>query len=578
VGLIHQRFKNGSFPIDALGFAAIILLFGPGLLHFFTVSFSPDYANDDSRQYTWPLLRSGDPSLFVRDPIADYFLNTLFPLGYRVLMQGLASVVDAVPLATAVGHFCLGMALLFAFLTGRFLGGPAGGWVCVALILGDGKLLALTAGGLPRATGIAISFMSLYGFLCGRRFFTGLSVLLGALFWYPVALSAGLLFAIQCLAPPAAFFFSDSTSPIRRVGAVLTVALLALALLAPKALLESEWGVVISNDSSAWPEAGIGGRFARGDQLGLGEEPGAQIMRVLRAYHGPHPWLDTPEAFRDSLAFAIASLQFLVLLLLAPTRPIARRLLSVGAVSVSLYVLAMALAPMLYVPSRFLLVLIPWLNILAFVYLVSEGGSWLSGKAHWINQNSMQLILAGLALLVLGGRPYEEGYYVKIGASQRQALNFISELPKTALMGGWPTGIMNNIPLFSRRRVLLSGETHLAFHEGYVRDMRLKAEALIDAWFSTNSEALQSLRDRYGVTHFVVEKKRRAKERLSYFSPFDQYIALKRSALANKKRWIDAPSAQSIVFENDGFIIIDLARVNHSKGAASLDESYRKCV
>lgn len=552
------------FGIDLLGFTVILILFGPGLIHFFAISFSPDFANDDSRQWTWPLLRYSDPSLFVGDPIADYYLNALLPSGYHFLMRELASVVDAVPLATAVGHVSLIVALLFAFLTGRFLAGAIGGWICVGLILANGELLEeWTAGGFPRSTGLALSFTAMYGFLCDRRLYTGLATILGALFWYPIIASAGALFAIQCLTPGSVFGWRDPKSLAKRVTMVFIVACVAFAISAPKVLFPSQWGPVIPNTSSVWPEAGMGGRFAPEDQLGLGR-PSETVREALRAgFRGPHPWLDESSAlgaYKDMMASGIVSLQLMVLFILGWTRPIARRLLAVVAVSIVLYVLAIVLAPMLFVPSRFVHALIPWVNIFSFVYLGSEAGSWLSGRWR-VSRNQVQALLAAIVIFMLGGRPYENGYDIKIGPTERQALNFISEFPKTALIAGWPDGIIDDIPLFSRRRVLLSYETHLAFHEAYLRDKRAKAKAVIDAWLSPDGQALAFLRDHYGVTHFVIEKERRADRSLSYFRPFDQYIAAKRSSLAARERWIDAPRSESVVFENNDFIIIDLGKL-----------------
>src|SRR5262249_24596445 len=159
--------------------------------------------------------------------------------------------------------------------------------------------------------------------------------------------------------------------------------------------------------------------------------------------------------------------------------------------------LAILLAPMLYIPSRFVHALVPWINIFSYAYLGLEAGTWLSQRTSWISRTQVQLLLAAFAVFVLGGRPYENGYNIKIDPTERQALDFISQLPKTALIAGWPDGVMDDIPLFSRRRILLSFETHLAFHEVYMRDKREKAEAIIDAWFSPDEHAPGFLHDQY---------------------------------------------------------------------------------
>ena len=68
--------------------------------------------------------------------------------------------------------------------------------------------------------------------------------------------------------------------------------------------------------------------------------------------------------------------------------------------------------------------------------------------------------------------------------------------------------------------------------------MRKRANAVIDAWFSPNSQPVETLYRRFGVIHFVVDKKARANPQLSYFEPFKQSIAQSCRQLGGDKRWI----------------------------------------
>ena len=76
---------------------------------------------------------------------------------------------------------------------------------------------------------------------------------------------------------------------------------------------------------------------------------------------------------------------------------------------------------------------------------------------------------------------------------------------------------------------------------------------------SPDDRPLLFLRDHHGVTHFVIENARRADRFLSYFWPFNEYIAKKR--VGDKERWIDAPPTKSVIFENNDFVIVDLGRI-----------------
>jgi hypothetical protein len=547
---------------------AILILFGPGLKHLLTISFSADRANDDALQVTWPLFRFSYPPLFTTDPIADYYVQNQMPLGYHILMRGLASTFDPVPLSTTIGHLSFITALVFAFLIGRSVAGAVGAWICVAFILASDALLEQTAGGLPRAVGFVLAFVAMYGFLCDRRGYTACASVLGALFWYPIAVGAGVLYATQCLAPRDFFAWKDDNRFTKRAVMVLLVGSLTLGFSAPKIISGLQWGPIIPNVSLAWPEAGTRGRLDPENQLGLGR-PTQTVLWALQSGFRNHnaPWLARSDSLAglQTLLSRIVSLMLLLgLAVLARAHPIARRLLAVVAISITLYVAAIVVAPLLYAPSRFVMVFIPGVSVFAFLYLGSIGAIWLSKQRSWADRRFVLFFAGAFLILLLGGRPFEQGYeMIRIDMPQKRALDFISKLPTNALIAGWPKekNIIDKVPLFSRRRVLLSYETHMPFHEGYLRDMRAKAKAIIDVWFAVDAEPLRSLSERYGVTHFVIEKALRENRSLSYFRPFDQYIIEKRKELDGKKRWIETPPRETVAFEDESLLIIDLAKL-----------------
>ena len=98
--------------------------------------------------------------------------------------------------------------------------------------------------------------------------------------------------------------------------------------------------------------------------------------------------------------------------------------------------------PLLYAPSRFIGALVPWTINFAYVHLGSELGFRLSA-----GRTPLLIAMAGFAIFVLGGRPLQQGYDIRIDSTQRQALDFISQLPTSALIAGWPCGLINDILL-----------------------------------------------------------------------------------------------------------------------------------
>ncbi len=558
------------FWVDVWGFLGTLAVFGPGLLHRTLLSFSPNVTNDDSQQVTWSLFRYGDPLLFARDPIADYYLDTHLPFGYHVLMRGLASIFDPVVLLAVFDHVSVVVALVFAYLAGRFLAGRIGGWITVALLLASDQLLDIMGGGLPRAGGMAIIFIALYGFVGDRRIYTAAASILGALFWYPAAVASGALFAVQCLAPGALLFDRADNEPVlKRILMVAAVGALTVVCAAPKMLAQSHWGPVVTNASSAWPEAGPGGRLAHRDQLGYISPIEIIPTTVRRTFVSAQaPWWGGGE-FVQWLKGKVAAGLWLLLLaglvLSSWTSLAARRVLTVIAVSISLSFVAAVIAPILYAAPRYTAYILPSASILAFTYLAGRIGVWLSSRVAWAPA-AVPILAAGIVVFGLGGRPLSQGYNVTLVPAERQAIDFISQLPKSALIAGWPNqnGLLDRVPLFAKRSILMSFEVQLPFHEQQLKRMRERANAIIDAWFSADEQALRSLAQRYGVTHFIIDKTRRADASLTYFRPFDEYIIARRQALGDKQRWIETPPAAATVFENDRYIIVDLARVGRS--------------
>lgn len=89
------------------------------------------------------------------------------------------------------------------------------------------------------------------------------------------------------------------------------------------------------------------------------------------------------------------------------------------------------------------------------------GPNWDSGFP--LAARLFLIAMAGFAIFVLGGRPLQQGYDIRIDSTQRQALDFISQLPTSALIAGWPCGLVNDIPLTAHCSVLLSYENTFAF-------------------------------------------------------------------------------------------------------------------
>jgi hypothetical protein len=180
-------------------------------------------------------------------------------------------------------------------------------------------------------------------------------------------------------------------------------------------------------------------------------------------------------------------------------------------------------------------------------------------------------VVVGVAgyLLAVGARgarrPTEAGFTVVVAPAGMPLYRLIESLPADVMIAGWPDprnerAVVDNVPYMSARRVLLSGETHQAFHEAYVVEMRVRMRTLIDAYFAADLEPLRALRDRLGVTHLVIDRGH-YENPPTYFRPFDQWTAQAFSAGRARGFEVRRRIAQAQVFDDGTLAVLDLSRL-----------------
>src|SRR4029450_5452837 len=104
-------------------------------------------------------------------------------------------------------------------------------------------------------------------------------------------------------------------------------------------------------------------------------------------------------------------------------------------------------------------------------------------------------------------------------------------------------------------------ETHQAFHENFVQEMRRRMSALIDAYFAHDQMPLRRLRDEFGVTHLLLDVRHRSAPPARYFAPFDAWVASARARGA-PPAWLVARLDAATVFTDGPYVVVDLARLD----------------
>jgi len=550
------------FIAPLLGALALLALYGPSLARHVQQSADPMVMTEDARQHVAPY-RDSLRSLSVADDYIGNYLRACHPAGYRALYTAASAVVDPRPFSKVLTYVLFAAFLALLAAGARRAGGWAAAVFAVALALSANIFLDRIAGGLVRSFAYPLAAAFFYGVLRGSaRWMIGSSVA-SAAFYPTLAVMDGITLAALYLAMPSQLRGDASSWSLRRRLATLAgVALTMAALVLPTTYSARDFGPVLSKDAAAqYPEAGEGGRngnYALADGVYYAEGVFTACARHAgdAFVAGRKKWLAVPRPVLSRSHASCIALAFIGLALAAARRnPAALRLaVAFGVVALS-YKLAVALSPRLYLPERYLLFTVPVLALLG-IPLGVDAVFARDGRARQI-----ALLTATVLALAIQGGPidslrgtfrYPKEFYGHLEA--------VSRLPPDACIAAWPTSC-DFIPYFAGRRVLIAHETHHAFHQAYVEEMRERMAALIAAFCATNIEPVAALRNRYGVTHMLVGRAELGLPPPAYFKPFDEWMATARGNIPEAELTLYRLLDQASVWNDGSTYLLDLSGI-----------------
>jgi hypothetical protein len=457
-----------------------------------------------------------------------------------------------------------------------------GAFVAVAFCLSADIYLFKMAGGLPRAYAYPLFSLGVAALVWGRVRILAAITLVAAAVYPLMAVVFGISLALILLVLPGKDRGDGAAWKMpKRIFLLAAVAFMtALLALPPVVRLKSFGPAVRASDVREFPEGGEQGRFLRTDR------PPFDSFFGAFGDAAPTAFLSSGEAFNEKVrdfvlddgkdaAFAMQNVVYEVttLLFLLGAYPLlrnsegARRLLMLVVGVWASHLLSRAASPLLFIPDRYTAYTVP---VLIAVTLPATMGSlgWYLGKPgerRWVRP-LLILVLGGLFLFVLGGKGSPDaGLKVHIPEASRPLYEYVQTLPKDSLIAGLPQREVNYLPYLSRRKVLISFETHQAFHASYALEMRRRMNALIEAYYATNMKPIRSLKETFGVTHLLVD--RNDFEQIPrYFRPYRKQIR-KGFNRARKEgsqllRLLDMPGART--FAN--VVLLDLSRLDDVSG------------
>ena len=559
----RERWLRGPL-VSALLALSLCVAYGPMLVHHVKIAFDPLAFADDVRVLIFPLFRLEDAALFPSDPIVEYYLASL-PLGYRAVYELFAPVAGVVAVERALPFFLLAVLLYFVGRTAHELGGRAAAFGAIGLVLGSSYFLARMAGGLPRGFAAPLLAASGYFLVAGRARALAVTTVLAAAFYPVMGVLSGLSLA-GLLLVPRLDRGSAGAWPLARRIAVLAATLVGVALVVlPTYVALRGYGANITPEMfGAYPEAGEFGRFDPADRPPFPWFPSASSVYLRLALVGAGaPFV----AFADLRAHANLLLGVLVIVALwgvalaALKDARARRLSLLFAALLVGHHLSLLVSPRLFLPERYVAYAVPLLSVLSLPVALSVLGKRLSARFPSALAAAAPYALNVLLLLVLSARGVAgAGVTLRVPEWEASFYRAIAQLPKSALVAGFPGGAIDNVPYLSRRSAFVTRETHLPFHTRFTQLLRERTRALTHAYFASSRDELVAFRDRFRVTHLLVER-HHFSAAPAYFAPFSAevtaaYARGKRSGFA-----LERALARARVSEAGGLVLLDLSRL-----------------
>jgi hypothetical protein len=570
--LLHAQAKKHERLLIWLGVAvALVVLHGPMLVAHMRLSAERYVFADDARILIYPQFRLEDPALFAHDPTVDYYLANL-PDGYALLYRALAPLVGVVTLSKVLPYVLFAGTLACLAAAAWRLGGGAAVLGTLSLALGSGYLLAREVSALPRGFAPLLFAAGALALVLGRaRLLAALTVAAASL--YPVAaLTLGAALGCLLAMPPCTRGCTREWSLGKRALLLGGTAVASGLVLVPSFVRLRAWGSSIGPSLvAAYPEAGPFGRFDPADRPPFPALPSAALAPLKAAVVGDGAPLVTWLDARESAAWLVPMLAVLACIgfgLLAWRRVEARRLALLLLAVVLCHTLALLVEPRLFLPERYVAYAVPIVALLvlpsALGALNASGALGASGALDATDKPSLRLVPWGytVALLVLFGAHGVSwsGLTVRIPESERPLHDAIARLPSAAIIAAFPSETSDSIPYLDRKSVLVARETHMPFHTRYADLMRERARALFAAYFASSPAALRSLKQRYGVTHLLLDRRHFA-HRPTYFAPFDADVARAFDAGKREGFFALSVSERARVAQAGDFVLLELERI-----------------
>jgi len=511
---------SGSLPL-LLG--CLLVAFFVTLLRVLPALTDPQIINDDDvRMNMYWMRRFQDPALFQDDLLTDFAASPKYaPKGWAALYYIASYAIDPVRFSSVLPLILAPLTALYLFRLGSLIRGNLAGMTLVSLYLIDVATNSIVPAGHARFLYHPLLIPFLY-YLLSKKYPVVVALVAAAPLFYPP------------LVPLCLVILAMNLWDLQRCRLALTrPAVLSLVL-----------GFLLSFGSLApafvfYEDNRIGRMVTKEEALKMPE-----FYKGGREVYFRESWFKFltfgnggfVRAANVKSMFSLIILGAVIAVTLRRTSRLSlpQEVIYLPLASLVMYLLAHLLLFQLYFPSRYTHGTFPLLlMIFVSTHLNDAISRWVEALKRWrwlpLRPHAPMAILTVVLLMyaVILYRWPEHRSTTLLRNPFPQLTEYLSTLPKDTMIAGHPTD-MDWIPIFARRKVLVSDEMSLPFYVTYYGEITRRTYDLFDAYYATAPEQLDAFARKHGVDYLVVNLGHFAPDYLArknfYYRPFNEFI------------------------------------------------------
>ena len=333
----------------------------------------------------------------------------------------------------------------------------------------------------------------------------------------------------------------------------------------PQFVSGQEYGDRVTyGDRHLYPEAGEHGRNGPEDRPPFPGLISEVFMKGVYTFYSRGDSLVSERSMKTQGVFiAVIILSLLIIFnfirLIRQKNKDALPIIVFTGVIIVAYYASVLVYPHFYIPKRYTMYTLP----IVFIIAAPLALQWYVAKYFNKKYSSLLVVIFVLAfVLIFNGRGNGNAGYTVRTKMHKDLYSFVERLPDESVIAGWPKGVLDNIPYYSRKRVLVNYEFHQALHIKAIEENRELANALFDAYFTTKIDDLYQLRDKYNVTHLIINKDHfTSRAEMKYFVPFNSRIKSLRSSAKGNYFLRNVPVKDSVIYQKENMLILDMLKL-----------------